>query len=351
MGPIDYGALFDGPEGDARAQAQALAQAIKLRRDMGTLGGVLGGPYAGAGKMFEADAQNMDHSLQGAQQFRAQAGQRSQALLQSADQFRQEQNRRAQDSVQSADQHAAQLALQREQMNQDNWSGSPDPSGGVVLYNRKTGEVRRDGGPAAGNGPHTPTFKSEDQSKSFSFTERIREARKQMDQAGYPQGIAGRKDAAAMGAQSGPISSLVPQEAASEPGSRYFNASRNLVAALLRKESGAAISNDEWKQFTGLYIPMPWDSPEAKQNKLRLLDIMEKSMAAASGPSANAYWAQSGSVQTPGTPPLGSSPAAPGTPPSGGPAASGPDAEAKVWAQANPADPRSAAILSRLGVR
>jgi hypothetical protein len=139
-----------------------------------------------------------------------------------------------------------------------------------------------------------------------------------MAEAGFPEGMGGRKDAAAMGAQSGPISSLVPQEAASEPGSRYFNAARNLVAALLRKESGAAISNDEWKQFTGLYIPMPWDSPEARDNKLKLLDLMEKSMAAAAGPSAQRYWEQA-------APPTGAGPTAPGPKASGAPApASGP---------------------------
>jgi hypothetical protein len=71
MGPIDYGSLFDGPEGDARAQAEALAQAIKLRRDMGSLGSVLGGPYAGMGKSFAEDAQAQEKMLANALQHRA----------------------------------------------------------------------------------------------------------------------------------------------------------------------------------------------------------------------------------------------------------------------------------------
>jgi len=294
--------LFGEDPSVAQAQARALADAMQRRRAVGTIASIIGGPFSAAGKAFLDDAEQTQGQLAHAGQFRGQQGIQTRKMAQDATQHQAQLAAQSAGQAESARHNRATEGLATSAQEQDAWSAVPDQTGGVVMYNRKTGAARPMGpqGPAPGAPPRLPTFKNEDQSKSFSFAERMREARRQMLEAGYPSGMEGRKDAAAMGAQSGPISSLVPQEAASEPGSRYFNAARNLVAALLRKESGAAISNDEWKQFTGLYIPMPWDSPEARDNKLKLLDLMERSMTAAAGPSAQKYW--EGAHPSPATP-------------------------------------------------
>jgi hypothetical protein len=71
MDPLDYGGLFDGTDGDARSQALALAQAIKMRRDLGALGTILGGPFEGAGKQFSGEANSQEKLLESAMQHRA----------------------------------------------------------------------------------------------------------------------------------------------------------------------------------------------------------------------------------------------------------------------------------------
>lgn len=190
-------------------------------------------------------------------------------------------------------------ASTRRGQSQDSWAVVADPvTGGFVRYNKKTGEtapVRGSMPGSSSSGAESGTtvdesagFKmTESQAKAFSAVNRIREARKMMEEAGYPSGATGRWDAAATGAGKG--SSLVPQEAATEKGQRYFTAGRNLIAALLRKESGAAITKDEWEELGPLYIPMPWDDEQTKANKLRMLDVMTESAIAESGPAAGAH--------------------------------------------------------------
>ncbi|HEX8875381.1 MAG TPA: hypothetical protein VF777_01435 [Phycisphaerales bacterium] len=71
----DYGAildLFDADPDKARNQAAALAQAMRQRRAAGTLGTIVGGPFAAAGKQFSGDADQIQQQLIGAGQHRAQ---------------------------------------------------------------------------------------------------------------------------------------------------------------------------------------------------------------------------------------------------------------------------------------
>lgn len=197
----------------------------------------------------------------------------------------------------------AREAADRAKLEQDAWAVIPDPVyGGFVRYNKKTGQTEPVGvqgnspapGPTGASGPTPPAtppgFKmTEPQAKAFSAVSRIREARKMMEEAGYPSGLGGRKDAWATGASGGALGAITPQEAASEEGQRYFTAGRNLIAALLRKESGAAITKDEWEQLGPLYIPMPWDDDATRANKLRMLDVMEQSAVMESGPAAASH--------------------------------------------------------------
>lgn len=279
--------LFGEDPVAVQMQARALAEAMQRRKAAGTVATVIGGPFAQAGKAFLGDAEQTAGQLGQAGQYQGQQKMLRGRMAQDQAQHQAQLAAQAAAQAESARHNVATEGLARTAQEQDAWAAVPDQLGGVVMFNRKTGESRPMG-PQNPSGPKAPVFKSEAQGKAYGYAGRLREARRQMEEAGYPEGFPGRKDAAAMGAQTGPISSLVPQEAASEPGSRYYNAARNLVAALLRKESGAAISNDEWKQFTGLYVPMPWDSPEARANKLKFLDLAEQSLAAEAGPSAAA---------------------------------------------------------------
>lgn len=74
---------------------------------------------------------------------------------------------------------------------------------------------------------------------------------------------------------------------ASEAGQKYVNAGRNFVAATLRKESGAAITNDEWENGTRLYIPMPGDKPDVLGQKKRNRELVIKGLKTAAGRGAD----------------------------------------------------------------
>src|SRR4029079_6797373 len=53
---------------------------------------------------------------------------------------------------------------------------------------------------------------------------------------------------------------------------------RDFVAATLRKESGAAISEDEYKNQFIRYFPQPGDGPETIEAKARLRDTAIQSL-------------------------------------------------------------------------
>jgi hypothetical protein len=288
--PVDYGALYGEDPVSAAAAANAMGGNVGRSRALSEPATILGGPFEQAGKQYGMEALTGQRDLIGVGQHRADIASQDKGRLQTREQFVAEQARKAQESAREEALARARLALDEKRAEQDNWAGSPDPAGGVVLYNRKTGEIRRDGSSTPGGAPQAPNFKSEAQGKAFGYVERLTLARKQMEEAGYPTGAEGYKDAAAMDARGGPVAFMVPKEASSEAGQRYFNAARNAVAALLRKESGAAINKDEWEQFSGLYIPREWDSLPARKNKLEMLDVMQKSLAGEAGPGAQRYW-------------------------------------------------------------
>jgi hypothetical protein len=58
-----------------------------------------------------------------------------------------------------------------------------------------------------------------------------------------------------------------------------FNAGRNFLAVVLRKDTGAAITREEWKEYTPLFIPQPGDTPDLlaqkRQNRTIAMQAME----------------------------------------------------------------------------
>jgi hypothetical protein len=58
-----------------------------------------------------------------------------------------------------------------------------------------------------------------------------------------------------------------------------FNAGRNFLAVVLRKDTGAAITREEWKEYTPLFIPQPGDTPDLltqkRENRKVAMQAME----------------------------------------------------------------------------
>lgn len=280
MNDLDLSAILGGSAPGANAQLEAM-------RKMGLLGQISGDKVLAplGGSVAGMAAQDAARQAQASQFAANQADERRKEA--SGEAYRQQQlGLEKLKLAQGASQAARELGLRERQLSQDMWSAQADPvSGGVVMYNKKTGESRPLGpGGGVPGGPQGIKL-TDTQAKAFSAVNRLRVARQQMDAAGFPSGVTGRWDAAATGTTQGPVSKLIPSEAATDQGRQYYTAARNLIAALLRKESGAAITKDEWEQLGPLYIPMPYDDPTTRQNKIKMLDAMEQSAVSEAGPA------------------------------------------------------------------
>lgn len=61
----------------------------------------------------------------------------------------------------------------------------------------------------------------------------------------------------------------LPAEIQSKDYQQFKQAGKEILASILRKESGAAITEDEWDEYAILYLPMPGESSEVKQQKMQ----------------------------------------------------------------------------------
>jgi len=109
-------------------------------------------------------------------------------------------------------------------------------------------------------------------------------------------------------------------------------ARRNFISAVLRKESGAAISIKEFADEEKKYFPEIGDLPEQIKQKQEARKLAIEALKAQAGPSGVRQINQITS-QTQG----------------GGTQSSQQDQDALNWANSNPNDPRSAQIKQRLG--
>lgn len=66
----------------------------------------------------------------------------------------------------------------------------------------------------------------------------------------------------------------------------YEQAQRNFVSAVLRKESGAAISNEEYANEAKKYFPQPGDSASTIEQKARARDLAIEGLKAQAGPGS-----------------------------------------------------------------
>lgn len=65
----------------------------------------------------------------------------------------------------------------------------------------------------------------------------------------------------------------------------YNQAAREILAIFLRKDSGAAVTEQEITFYGGTYLPMPWDEPETVQQKLGAINRMKASLIVGSNGS------------------------------------------------------------------
>lgn len=66
---------------------------------------------------------------------------------------------------------------------------------------------------------------------------------------------------------------------------QFFQAERNFITAILRRESGAAISPSEFESARRQYIPQPGDGPETLKQKARERSLALENMRRSAGPA------------------------------------------------------------------
>lgn len=76
---------------------------------------------------------------------------------------------------------------------------------------------------------------------------------------------------------------VLPKEGQSDPQKQYNDAKSNWIAANLRKESGAAIGPNEYRDADLQYFPQPGDSEAQIKQKRQLRGVAEAAMRRASG--------------------------------------------------------------------
>lgn len=126
-------------------------------------------------------------------------------------------------------------------------------------------------------------------------------------------------------------------EAKPVPLQKMEQAQRNFVNAVLRRESGAAISPEEFDSARIQYFPQPGDAPELlEQKRQNRLDVLA-GLQAESGKALGALTAKREGLES--------------TMPSPKRVVTNEDNAAIEWATKNPSDPRSQKILERNGVK
>jgi hypothetical protein len=193
------------------------------------------------------------------------------------------------------------------------WMMIADPvTGGFMQYNRRTGESR----PIAPSGQtgemntSVPGFAipqgvspraTEAEQKSFNFAVRLARAVPQAQEiinSGYAPSIMDLM--IAQQAQTNPAFAPLIEQAVSQEARTYLDAVAPIVNAILRKESGAAITTDEWTRAFREWLPRPGEPEEVTRNKLAKMQNEMNALAATSGGYARYWVGPQGSTVQPG---------------------------------------------------
>lgn len=85
------------------------------------------------------------------------------------------------------------------------------------------------------------------------------------------------------------IQGVTPRTWADPRALEYFTAGGKILTAILRPESGGAITADEWQQYAPLYLPWPGDSPQLQQQKVASLRNYMRRLGSAAGPASRYF--------------------------------------------------------------
>jgi len=118
-----------------------------------------------------------------------------------------------------------------------------------------------------------PKGMNEGQAKAAGFADRIAESNPILDTP--PQTLG----ASILSGAPGGNFALTPEQ------QMFFQAERNFINAVLRRESGAVIGPDEFVNYRKQYIPQPGDSPQVLEQKRKNRETVKQSIAREAGPS------------------------------------------------------------------
>jgi len=107
---------------------------------------------------------------------------------------------------------------------------------------------------------------------------------------------------------------------------QFMNAEKNYIAAVLRKESGAAISQGEYDTYGPMFFDRPGDSAEVKSQKARSRALAEETLKVQAGPQYSQHEKQALSAAGVNQPQV-----AKDTPATGGYADSAKEARYQAW--------------------
>lgn len=124
---------------------------------------------------------------------------------------------------------------------------------------------------------------------------------------------------------------VFPERFKSEDVKKLNQSSTDFISAVLRKESGASISEGEWAMARKQYIPQPGDTPEVIKQKAENREIALNSIRAEAGPRA--LGKIEGQISGRGI--LNPSKASPSAPKKGD------ELDGYIFKGGNPADPKS----------
>lgn len=182
-----------------------------------------------------------------------------------------------------------------------------DPNTGeITFYNDKSGKIvasplskksppQGDLDPKPGfNFPNGPPKLVDTQDKSRYFAQMMTAALPDMIEPLKKGYTPTRIDQVAVGpTASGYVgkmaNALTTRGSASELGRQFYTAGRQILAAILRKESGAAITDDEWANYGPMYLPWPGESKEDHNRKMNFISDMVDNVAMGSGPAYRFY--------------------------------------------------------------
>lgn len=159
---------------------------------------------------------------------------------------------------------------------------NPDGSERLLRVNKRTGEaapIEAGGGSGQPVNPYYTGKFTGEQGKVAGYADRLSEADKILSDPAVVGAATSRVDQAA---------SKVPvfgNNLVSTEYQKYDQAQRNFINAVLRRESGAVISPEEFQNAAIQYFPQPGDGPEKLQQKAQNRRTVYQNFARESGPN------------------------------------------------------------------